>query len=178
MQITVLPAAPVDEPVIRNLVQLYAYDFAEPMGWELPDSGRFPDTIVDGCFDEAQRRRPFLLRVDGRLAGFAIVDLRSHLTDDASVRDVAEFFVARNHRRRGVGDVAARALFDRFGGRWEVRQKEKNAGAIAFWRKVIGRYTNGRFAESFHDDARWCGPVQSFTCPSAPTDGRGDERER
>ncbi len=161
--VSVTPATPADEPIIRNLLQLYAYDFAEFMQWDLPDSGRFPDEIVDGCFDGG-RRHPFLLRGDDRLVGFAIVDLGSHLTDDPSVRDVAEFFVARNHRRRGVGESAARALFENFGGRWEVRQKEENSGALAFWRKVIARYTGGRFDERFCDDTRWRGPVQSFSC--------------
>jgi predicted acetyltransferase len=161
MLTTVTPATAVDEPVLRNLTQLYAYDFAEIAGWDIPDSGRFPDEIIDGCFADSGRH-PFLLRVDGRLAGFAIVDTRSRLTGDEGVRDVAEFFVARPYRGRGVGAEAARALFDRFGGRWEVRQTAKNAAAIAFWRKVIGRYTGGRFEETMHDGPRWRGPVQTF----------------
>ena len=156
-----------DEPMLRNLVQLYAYDFAEIMGSDLPDSGRFPDGIADGCFDGAMRQA-FSLRVDGGLAGFAIVELRSRLTGEDGVRDVAEFFVARRHRGRGVGAEAARALFDRFGGRWEVRQTEKNVAALAFWRKVIARYTGGRYQESHQDSARWRGPVQHFDCADAP----------
>ncbi len=163
---TVVPAAPADEPVLRNLAQLYAYDFAELMGWELPDGGRFPDDIVDGCFDGGHRH-PFLLRAGDRLAGFAIVDTRSRLTGDDGVRDMAEFFVARTARRRGVGSAAARALFDRFGGRWEVRQTARNTAALAFWRDVIGRYTGGRFDEAIHDCPRWRGPVQTFVCPGA-----------
>lgn len=167
MPTTAVPAVPSDEPVLRNLAQLYAYDFAEIMGWDLPDSGRFPDGIVDGCFDGGHRH-PFLLHAEGRLAGFAIVDTRSRLTGDDGVRDMAEFFVARTARRRGVGTAAARELFERFGGRWEVRQTESNSPALAFWRKVIGNYTGGRFAESNHDDPRWQGPVQTFVCPPAP----------
>lgn len=161
MATTVTPATEADEPVLRNLAQLYAYDFAEIMGWDLPESGRFPDTIVDGCFDGGHRHA-FLVRVDGRLAGFAIVETRSRLTGDEDVRDMAEFFVARTFRRTGVGADAARALFDRFGGRWEVRQTERNAAATAFWRAVIGRHTGGRFEESVHDGPRWRGPVQTF----------------
>ncbi len=175
MLITVTPAAALDEPVIRNLVQFYAYDFAHAVGWDIPETGRFADAIIDGSFDGAGRH-PFLIRVDGRLGGFAIVDLYSHLgdrlTDPGDVRDVAEFFVVRNYRRRGVGETAAHALFDRFGGRWEVRQSAKNEGARAFWRKVIDRYTGGHFDESFHDSVQWRGPVQSFACPPARTDRR------
>jgi predicted acetyltransferase len=162
---TVSPAAASDESVLRNLVQLYAYDFAAIMRWDIPDTGRFPDAIVEGCFS-GERRHPFLLRADGRLAGFAIVDTRSRLTGDDGVRDMAEFFVARPLRGRGVGGAAARALFDRFGGRWEVRQTAENAAALAFWRAVIADYTGGAFSESFHDSPAWRGPVQTFICPA------------
>jgi predicted acetyltransferase len=165
MDTTVSPASAADESVLRNLAQLYAYDFAEVMGWDIPDSGRFPDAIVDGCFDGGQRH-PFLLRAGGRLAGFAIVDTRSRLSGEEGVFDMAEFFVARTVRRRGVGSAAARALFDRFGGRWEVRQTPRNAAALAFWRRVIGEYTGGAFNEVFHRSAAWEGPVQSFVCPA------------
>jgi predicted acetyltransferase len=135
------------------------------MGWDIPDSGRFPDGIVDGCFDGG-RRHPFLLRVDGRLAGFAIVDSGSRLSGDQGVFDMAEFFVARTARRRGVGAAAARALFDHFGGRWEVRQTAENLPALAFWRAVIADYTGGTFTESFIETDIWHGPVQSFVCPA------------
>jgi predicted acetyltransferase len=165
MVTTVMPAAASEESVLRNLAQLYAYDFADIMGWDIPDSGRFPDAIVDGCF-EGERRHPFLLRADGRLAGFAIVDTRSRLSGDEGVRDMAEFFVARPLRGRGVGAAAARALFDRFGGRWEVRQTERNQPALAFWRAVIGAYTGGAFSQSFQQTSAWRGPVQSFVCPA------------
>lgn len=165
MATTVTPARADEEQVLRNLAQLYAYDFAEILGFDLPDSGRFPDAIVDNCFTGAGRH-PFFLRVDDRLAGFAIIDAHSRLTDDPTVHDVAEFFVARRYRGHGVGATAAHNLFTRFGGRWEVREKTANVGAIAFWRKVIDRYTAGRYTETVHDGPRWHGPVQSFTCPS------------
>lgn len=107
METTVRPASPSDESVLRNLAQLYAYDFAEIMGWNIPGSGRFPDAIVDGCFDGG-RRHPFLLHAAGALAGFAIVDTRSRLSGDQAIRDMAEFFVARTVARRQPHPRSAR----------------------------------------------------------------------
>jgi predicted acetyltransferase len=75
---------------------------------------------------------------------------------------VAEFFVMRKYRRQGVGTVVATRLFDSFRGRWEVRELKTNLAAIAFWRRVIGAYTNGNYEETLIDDERWHGPVQSF----------------
>jgi predicted acetyltransferase len=76
---------------------------------------------------------------------------------------MAEFFILRRYRRQGVGARAARAVFDRFPGAWQVRQRPENAAAIAFWRRVIDRHTAGRFREVLWNDERWQGPVQFFT---------------
>jgi predicted acetyltransferase len=75
---------------------------------------------------------------------------------------VAEFFVMRKYRRQGVGEQVATLIFDMFPGKWEIQETTKNLSAQAFWRKVIGRYTGGRFGEIFLNDDRWHGPVQSF----------------
>lgn len=82
-----------------------------------------------------------------------------------------EFFVLRKHRRHGVGTAVAREMFRRFPGRWRVAQTPRNTGAQAFWRKVIGEYTGGRYTEATPADPGWEGrPVQEFEVPG----GRGD----
>jgi predicted acetyltransferase len=102
------------------------------------------------------------VRVNEKLAGFALVFGKSRLTGEDGVHDVSDFFVLRRYRQRGVGEKAAGWLFDRYPGRWEVRQKAENVRAIAFWRRVVDRYTGGRFEEETLDDERWRGPVQRF----------------
>ena len=133
------------------------------MAWRLDvgDDGRFRVPPIDDYWSDP-RRHPFLLRVDGTLAGFALVQERSRLSGDESVADMAEFFVLRRFRRRGVGERAAAWLFDRFPRVWEVRQKLENRAATAFWRRAIGRYSGGNFEELVLDDERWRGPVQRF----------------
>jgi predicted acetyltransferase len=69
--------------------------------------------------------------------------------------DNAEVFVMRKYRGRRVGALAAASLFDRFPGRWTVRQQLTNPAATAFWRKAI------RF--SFQEDERGTEIAQSFT---------------
>ena len=154
-------AGPEEQAPLRALFELYAYDFSEMLGLDVGDDGRFRAPPLSAYWSDP-RRHPFLIRVDERLAGFALVQERSRLTGDDAVRDVAELFVMRKYRRRGVGAYAARWLFDRFRGRWEVRQKVENQAATAFWRRVIGQYTDGRFEEVAWDDERWRGPVQRF----------------
>lgn len=155
MSVQIRPAASEEHAVLSALLQLYVYDFSEMLGLDVGDDGRFQTPVVEG-------RDAFLVRVDGKLAGFALIASKSRLTGEDGVHDVAEFFVVQRYRRSGVGEKAARSLFDRYPGRWEVRQKTENARAIAFWRRVIDRYTGGRFVEEMLDDDRWRGPVQRF----------------
>jgi predicted acetyltransferase len=161
MDLTVDRAAPDAALVLANLWQLYAHDLSDVVDLDVGDDGRFPPR----GFEEYWRddgRHAFLLRVDGRLAGFALVHRRSRLTGDPGTWDMAEFFVLRRHRRQGVGRLAATWLFDTFAGPWEVRQLFRNTAASRFWRAVIAAYTGGRFSEVVVDDDRWRGPVQAF----------------
>ena len=54
-------------------------------------------------------RHAFFLRVDGRLAGFVILDEGSRLTGAREVMDVSQFFVMRRYRRKGLARRARRA---------------------------------------------------------------------
>jgi predicted acetyltransferase len=156
------PAAPEERGTLLNLLQLYVYDWSELLSLDVGVDGRFADCPLDVYWTEGWRH-PFLLRVDGQLAGFALVTERSRLTGTAGVVDMSEFFVMRRYRKRGVGFAAACAAFERFKGPWEVRQRRDNVDATAFWRKVIARHTNGKYDEVDWNDATWTGPVQRFS---------------
>lgn len=162
MEVQVLPAGVADRARLEALFELYVYDFSPMLGLDVGEDGRFAVPPSVASYWSEPRKHPFLIRVSGKLAGFALVHEGSRLSGDASVRDMSEFLVLRRYRRLGVGEKAARALFDRFRGSWEVRERRENDGGIAFWRCAIGRYTGGRFEETVYDDERWRGPVQRF----------------
>jgi predicted acetyltransferase len=161
MDIRLSAAAAGERPTLEALFELYAYDFSEILGFDVADDGRFQLPSLDPYWTDP-RNHAFLIRADGKLAGFALVQGRSRLTGDEAVHDMAEFFVMRKYRRHGVGRQAAEFLFNRFRGRWEVRQKAENRAATAFWQRAIGEYTGGRFEDIVLDDERWRGPVQRF----------------
>ena len=174
-RLSVDPAGPSDRTALESLMQLYAYDWSEIRRSGGPSAppehlaqvdahGRFPPYDLEPYFGD-EHRHAFLLRVDDRLAGFALVRAEKALLLDPSRAgfDMSEFFVMRGVRRLGVGARAATSLFDRFRGDWEVRQRVGNDAAIAFWRRTIGAYTSGTFSEVTLDDERWRGPMQSFS---------------
>jgi predicted acetyltransferase len=162
--ISLSPASQQDHATLANLMQLYMYDWSEVRPLDVGEDGRFEDYPLDVYWQD-QWRHPFLLRADGKLAGFALVAGRSRLTGSEGVFDIAEFFVMRRYRRQGIGLAAACAAFDRFRGSWEVRQREDNLEATAFWRKVVARYTDGKYQEVHWSDSTWTGPVQMFSNP-------------
>jgi predicted acetyltransferase len=143
-------------------MQLYVYDWSELGPLDVGENGRFAEYPLDGYWRD-DFRHPFLLRVDDRLAGFALVQEKSRLSGAAGIFDMAEFFVMRRYRRRGVGLAAAALAFDRFRGPWEVRERVGNDAATAFWRRAIDQYTSGRFDEVQWSNETWTGPVQSFS---------------
>jgi predicted acetyltransferase len=162
LTVTLVPTTPSDEPRLGRLMQLYAYDLSEFMGWDVSDDALFAvGDALSRCWSE-RSRHPFLCTADGRLAGLVILDEQSRLTGERDVMDVAELFVMRKYRRLGIGAACATQAFDRFPRRWEVREQEKNGAAIEFWRKTIRDYTGGRFEETPWQDAGGRGKVQSF----------------
>ena len=60
---------------------------------------------------------------------------------------MAEFFVTRTRRRLGIGQLAVQLILSRFAGRWEITEYLRNAEAVNFWRRVVARYTQGRYQE-------------------------------
>jgi predicted acetyltransferase len=165
METRVVVAERSDQEVLRNLFQLYTYDFSELLSLDLEENGRFKEESLDSYWKDAWRF-PFLLRADDYLAGFALVHHRSKLSRADDIWDIAEFFVLRKYRRAGVGTRAAHWIFATYSGEWEVRQRSSNVSATSFWRRAISAYTAGQFTEELLDDERWRGPVQRFTAGS------------
>jgi predicted acetyltransferase len=161
MQIELQRALHHDAPILANLIQYYVYDMSDIVGVDVGADGRYVPRPLDAYWSDAWRY-PNIVRVDGNLAGFALVQQRSRISGDDTTWDVAEFFVMRKYRRHGVGSAVATRVFDAFRGAWEVRELKANHAAIAFWRRVIAAYTKGNFTEALLDDERWRGPVQSF----------------
>jgi predicted acetyltransferase len=158
LEIEIQPVSADDKSVLRNMMELYLYDFSEYDGADLNDHGWYGYYYLDNYWTEASRQ-PFFLRVSGKLAGFALVrDIE--IEGLGTIHHMAEFFVMRKYRRRKAGTAFARALFDRLPGLWRVGEEHGNLPAQVFWRKVIGEYTGGKYGEI--SPPEWDGPMQEF----------------
>ena len=132
-RVEVIPATADQESILANLLELYVHDFSEFTEVDLRADGRFGYPSLALYWGESARH-PFLIRVDGKLAGLALV------CSNRSTWDMAEFFVVRGFRRRGVGMEAAQDVWRQLPGRWQIRVMESNAPARRFWERAIARF--------------------------------------
>ena len=127
-------------------------DYLDDLG--LLNTGMFPmlGDIEHRDRDPLQRwlldRSALLITIldDHKPAGFAMVARDNHASRQSDYR-MAEFFIDRSHRRRGIGRSAVRLILDRFAGRWEIVEYTRNPAAVQFWRNVVAGYTAGHFRE-------------------------------
>ena len=149
--IAVIRASLEQKQVLDNLLELYTHDFCEFIDREIGPDGRF------GCWDldlfwTDPDWLPFLIYVDHHLAGFVVIKACNGALD-AGVRDVAEFFVLRGYRGRGIGTEAAQQIWRRYPGRWDVRVMASNEPAYRFWHHAIKRFASDEFVVNRYENA-------------------------
>jgi predicted acetyltransferase len=137
--VELVPAERDQEPILANLLELYIHDFSEFHDRAIGAQGRFGYEDLPLYWTDPDRR-PFLVRMNGKLAGLVFV--RRERTDSGkeTVWDMAEFFILRGFRRRGLGTRVAHEVWKQIPGRWQVRVMESNAAAQLFWAHAISAF--------------------------------------
>jgi predicted acetyltransferase len=142
-------AAPGDRLWIQSVYRDYLDDLNPGTGLfpALPEVGhREPDQVAHWFGDP--NTFPLVILKGSEPVGFARVlrAVGSVALPRIEYR-MAEFFVTRNRRRLGIGQVAVQLILSRFAGRWEISEYLRNAEAVNFWRRVVAHYTQGRYQE-------------------------------
>jgi predicted acetyltransferase len=155
-----------EQPLVARLMQLYLHDFStfaqlDPSHGDVDDDGLFPYPWLDFYWTE-KKREPFLFRVDGRLAGFALIGGWS-ASGRGTDWGMAEFFVMRKYRRCGFGSEGTRQILGSHPGLWEIPVASYNQPAAMFWRKAIYSLDGYDVEELTGDGVRWSGPILRLT---------------
>ena len=161
MRVELRPVPQSEKSTLWRLMQLYLYDFTEFEPCDIGRDGEYKYPYFDNYWTEPGRHA-FYIMVEGQIAGFVLLCGWTVLPENKSGMSIAEFFVMRRYRRRGVGQEAARKAFALFPGRWEVRETKHNYPAQQFWRRLINEYMSGAYQEKVLDNDQWRGPIQSF----------------
>ena len=157
-ELQVRPATLEDRLPIARMLELYQHDLSDVWDQDLDGHGEYGYSLDRYWRNPACK--PFVFEVAGKHAGFALVDDSVSLPGNQLW--MAQFFVLKKYRRRGIGRAAACQVFDQARGRWEVGQMPLNLPAQTFWRRVIAAYTGGNFVEHALNDERWQGLLQCF----------------
>ena len=138
MHLEVTAAEYADKPLIRRMLELYYYDMSAIEGMDLREHGEYGYRYLDNYWNE-EGRYPFIVWVDGTLAGFVLV-CPYKLMQEADW-SIGEFCILRKYQRKGIGLRVALDILDRFPGVCEIRTQRNNQRAIAFWHRVCMAYS-------------------------------------
>jgi len=158
MNVTIEKVDIDQKPILKQLMELYLYDFSEFDNDDVDEHGFYGYKYLDYYWVEPDRH-PFFIKVNEKYAGFALV--RKIQDSDQNQYSMAEFFIMKKYRKTGIGTKAAMMVFNEFPGDWEIAVLEENIPAQFFWKNVISSYTNNAYKEISKKD--WKGPVLTFS---------------
>lgn len=143
-----IPATLNDHPIIQNMARFYVYDMSEYLGkekgWEIPADGLY-ECIDFKKYWEDKNSFPFIVRYKNEIVGFVIIDKKGSSAEIDF--NMAQFFILRKFKTKGIGKYVAQKCFKEFPGIWEVMVLPGNEGAYRFWRATIKHYTQYHFTE-------------------------------
>jgi len=127
-----------DRELLWNLTQKYLYEMTKYYNDSFDEKGNLPFRYFDEDFTDPERK-VFFLYEEKDLVGFALIHPYSEI-DGKPDYVLGEFTVFPMYRRRHLAENAVSLIFEKFGGKWELKYSEKNTAAKALWTKVTEKY--------------------------------------
>lgn len=140
------------------MLELYQYELSDIWDQDLDAAGAYGYEL--DRYWHVPGNYPYVALLDGRYAGFALVDDQVKLPGGQYWMD--QFFVLKKYRRRGLGRELAANVIGRHPGQWQIGQMADNQAAQRFWRGTLGAVGAAAFRECVITTGRWQGIVQQF----------------
>jgi len=124
--------SPEQSAALFQLFQLYYYENSDWAAEDLGDDGLYDAcaaSIADYVNDPA--KGAYWIRQDGAVAGFVVTEPTT--LDGKHVDELADLFVLKKYRRRGLALAAVRELAGQFQGPWLVAVYNDDIRAASFW---------------------------------------------
>lgn len=159
MEVKVVLVNDENSNIIKNIYPLYLHDLSEHYG-NLPNEyGIYEDepmkTLIEQYdvqniwFEKPDILFPYIIMVDEKPAGFMLIATAPYVPKTTDYY-VNEFFLLRPYRGKNIGEIAARLVFNKFLGRWELHTNSMstNLKGQKFWTKTVSNYTNNNYNKS------------------------------
>jgi len=134
-----------EKQVLKNLGELYIYELSQNTPIDVDDSGLYNDFDDLDLYWTDKNRHPYFIKVDNKLAGFALVFDGRQIEKIQSNYSIDEFFIMHKYKRQGVGKHCGKYLFEKFKGKWQIWFHPSNKDAKSFWTNLVDEYTNGSY---------------------------------
>jgi predicted acetyltransferase len=147
-------AKPGEKALLSRLLQLYFFDSTPWSGEDIQEDGRYDcnDDNLLSYSDSAGTYRAYILRVDGKPAGFALVEDVEF--EGKQISEFADLFVLPKYRRLGLASAATRKLVLDSERTWLFAVFRKDEQALRYWQSSFKRlpFKSVRAAEDQEDD--------------------------
>ena len=151
--VQVFLAGAAEKEILNNLMKFYQYDFTEFGGDEVNKQGTFDYPYFELYWQESNRD-PYLIKYKENIAGFCFVNDVS-LTGAKNCKSIAEFFILRYLRHKGIASAAAKGIISLYPScLWEISQTYKNIYAQKFWLQFVSSFSNDNFKKMKNDETQ------------------------
>ena len=152
MNMTVSAANPEERQLLDALLEKYNYEFSQYDLTEWDKNGLFGYTWLGNYFDGTPERYAYIVRCDGKPAGFALINNYPECSSQPCDHAVAEFFIGYPYRRQGVGSYVMREMFARHPGTWQIKYHPRNTASVFFWNRIAKEYACGDICAVYGDE--------------------------
>ena len=135
-----------NKPILEKMLQVYFHEMNQYNSDKPNENGIYEYPYLHLYWEEANRF-PYFIMNENEPIGFALVN--DFVIDEnfKAQYSIAEFYIKPAYRKRNIGKQIAYQIFNKYKGKWEIRQEIANLDAQHFWRKIITEFTKGNFKE-------------------------------
>ena len=106
---------------------------------------------LDDYWNE-KSRIPLFIELENEIVGFVLINDFTLYEPFNAIQSIAEFYIKPPFRRQNIGKETAFLLFNKYKGKWEIKQDVNSHGAQTFWRTIIEEFTKGDYQEIYYDE--------------------------
>ena len=166
--LSIEPAKPEEKALLFRLLQLYFFDSTRWSGEDVQEDGSY-ECDEDGLtnyFDSQSGNRAYILRVDGKPAGFALVEAVPF--EGKEISEFADLFVLPKYRRLGLASATATQIVINSQSPWLFAIFRSDGEALRYWKSSFKRlpFRSVRAADNAKDDRFHLFVVNEFTVHS------------
>jgi predicted acetyltransferase len=154
LKFELIPVLKDSKNLFNRLNELYQYDFSEYNLDDVDDNGIYEEYKYFDSYFIDPKRHAYYIKVNGKYAGFVLINNITLVSKDTNTNVIAEFFVMKKYRRYKIGSKVALRIFSMFPGKWEFKVLNKNSGGMPFWKNLLDENIKEYIVSNVNDEGK------------------------